>query len=247
VCAASNGESLAVSGEITLRGARSGGASRRPVEWRSHVPHQRCDRTWKGCILVQPEVRSCSRAIGDVLLQHAAKACSCRCDDVIKALAPDRSDESFDVGVLLWGARRRQDFLNADGIHVIERMIAIAEEVSRHLVPGERVAKLRIRAPSSPLAGNLPPFRVRSCRAPSFDSAAGLALKPRLEHFLSQPGVAAARHRGMMFRPRELLAGNRVPRSERALMISPFAVARPWAPALLLGTLTLFDVTLDRR
>ena len=87
-------------------------------------------------------MRSCSRVIGDVLLQHAAKASSCQYDDVIEALAPDRSDESFDVGVLPWGARRRQDFLNADGIHVIERMIAIAEEVSRHLVLGKRVAKL---------------------------------------------------------------------------------------------------------
>ena len=32
--------------------------------------------------------------------------------------------------------------MNADGIHVIERMITIAEEISRHFVPGERVAKL---------------------------------------------------------------------------------------------------------
>ena len=103
---------------------------------------QRCDRTWKGCILVQPEMPSCSRVIGDVLLQHAAKASGCQYDDVIEAFTPDRSDESFDVGVLPWGARRRQDFLNADGIHLSERMIAIAEEVSRHLVPGECVAKL---------------------------------------------------------------------------------------------------------
>ena len=81
---------------------------------------QRRDRTWKGCILVQPEVRSCYRVVGDVLVQNAAKAGSRQHDDVIEALASDRSDESFDVGV---GARRRQDFLNADGIHVIERMI----------------------------------------------------------------------------------------------------------------------------
>jgi hypothetical protein len=100
------------------------------------------DTTWNGCILVQPEVRSCSRVVDDVLVQHAAKAGSRQNDDAIEALTRDRSDESFGVGVLRWGARRRQDFLNADGIHVIERMIAIAEEISRHLVPGERVAKL---------------------------------------------------------------------------------------------------------
>jgi hypothetical protein len=92
--------------------------------------------------LSSPRVRSCSRVVGDVLAQHPPKARSRQHDDVIEALAPDRSDESFDVGVLPGGARRRQDFLNADGIHVIERMITIADEISRHLVPGERVAKL---------------------------------------------------------------------------------------------------------
>ena len=99
---------------------------------------QRRDRTWKGCILVQPEVRSCSRVVGDVLVQNAPKAGSRQHDDVIEALASDRSDESFDVGVLPWGARRRQDFLNADGIHVIERMITIAEEISRQPRPRGR-------------------------------------------------------------------------------------------------------------
>jgi hypothetical protein len=68
-----------------------------------------------GASLSSPRVRSCSRVVGDVLVQHAAKAGSRQRDDVIEALAPDRSDESFDVGVLPWGARRRQDFLNADG------------------------------------------------------------------------------------------------------------------------------------
>ena len=35
---------------------------------------QRRDRTWKWCILVQPEVRSRSRVVGDVLVQNAPKA-----------------------------------------------------------------------------------------------------------------------------------------------------------------------------
>ena len=35
---------------------------------------QRRDRTWKGCILVQPEVRSRSRVVGDVLGQNPPKA-----------------------------------------------------------------------------------------------------------------------------------------------------------------------------
>jgi hypothetical protein len=32
--------------------------------------------------------------------------------------------------------------LNADGLHVIERMIAIAEQIARRFIPGERIAKL---------------------------------------------------------------------------------------------------------
>jgi len=58
---------------------------------------------------------------------HAARAGRRQHDDVIEALAPDRSDEAFDVGVLPRRTRRRQHFLNADGLHVIERMIAISE------------------------------------------------------------------------------------------------------------------------
>ena len=107
---------------------------------------QRRDWTWKGCILVQSEVRARSRVVGDVLIQNAPKASSRQHDDVIEALASDRSDESFDVGVLPGGARRRQDFLDADRFHVIECMITIAEEIARHLVPGEGVAKL-LRGP----------------------------------------------------------------------------------------------------
>ncbi len=41
---------------------------------------------------------------------------------------------------------RRYDFLNAEGIHMVERMITITEEISRHLVPREGVAKL-LRGP----------------------------------------------------------------------------------------------------
>jgi hypothetical protein len=45
------------------------------------------------------------RVVGDVLVQYAAKSGSGQHDDVIEALAPDGSDESFDVGVLPGGAR----------------------------------------------------------------------------------------------------------------------------------------------
>jgi hypothetical protein len=61
---------------------------------------------------------------------------------VIEALAPDRSDKSFDIGVLPRRARQCQDFLNADGMHMIERIIAIAEEIARQLVPRKGVSKL---------------------------------------------------------------------------------------------------------
>jgi hypothetical protein len=66
---------------------------------------QRRDRSWNKRILVQPEVRSFSRVVSDVLVQHAAKAGSRQYDNVIEALASNRSDESFDVGDLLrWRA-----------------------------------------------------------------------------------------------------------------------------------------------
>ena len=142
MCAASKGESG--SGVARLRCASLVTVVQAADLWNGdHTPRSlRRDSTWYGCILAQPEVRSCSRVVGDVLVQHAAKAGSRQHDDVIEALAPDRSDESFDVGVLPRGARRRQDFLNAHGMHMLECMITIAKEKPRHFVPGEGVAKL---------------------------------------------------------------------------------------------------------
>ena len=50
-------------------------------------------------------------------------------DYVIEALASDRSDGLSDVGVRsAMGARRRQNFLNTDGFHIIEHMITRGED-----------------------------------------------------------------------------------------------------------------------
>jgi hypothetical protein len=67
---------------------------------------------------------------------------------MIEPPAPDGSNEAFDVGVLPRRARRRQDFLNANRLHVIERMIPIAKEKTRQLIPGKCVTKL-LRGPRS--------------------------------------------------------------------------------------------------
>ena len=89
-------------GVARLRGAPLVAVVQAADLWNCDHPSrsQRRDRTWKGCILLQPEVRSCVRVVGDVLVQYAAKSGSGQHDDVIEALAPDGSDESFDVGVL---------------------------------------------------------------------------------------------------------------------------------------------------
>jgi hypothetical protein len=63
-------------------------------------------------------------------------------DHVIEALAPDRSNEPLNVGVLPRRARRGQDFQSSDRLQVIERMIPIVEDILRQVVPRERVSKL---------------------------------------------------------------------------------------------------------
>ena len=80
--------------------------------------------------------------------EHAPQAGCRQYDHVIEALAPDGSNEAFDVGVLPRRARRRQDFPNANRLHMIERMIPIAKDIARQLVPGKRVTKL-LRGPRS--------------------------------------------------------------------------------------------------
>ena len=98
---------------------------------RHAASRRRRDRTGKRCILVQAQMRSCSCVVGDVFVKDATKVGRRQHDHVIEALAPDRSNETFDVGVLPRRARRRQDFLSANRLQVIERMIPIAEDIPR--------------------------------------------------------------------------------------------------------------------
>lgn len=60
----------------------------------------RLDLPWLRAVLPKTEVRPRFGVLGDVLAQHATEMPLVQDDHVIEALAPDRSDQSFDARVL---------------------------------------------------------------------------------------------------------------------------------------------------
>jgi hypothetical protein len=74
------------------------------------------------------------------------QSCSAHDDHVIEAVAPNRSDEALNVGVLPRRARRRSSRLRihpGHGVrHICKDRIAIVEEISRGQIVRERLAEL---------------------------------------------------------------------------------------------------------
>jgi hypothetical protein len=74
--------------------------------------------------------------------------------DVVEALAAERADETFHVGILPRRSRRRHDFADSHAVHSTRELdavdpVAVAREISRGSVPGEGFHKLL----SGPLGG----------------------------------------------------------------------------------------------
>jgi hypothetical protein len=104
-------------------------------------------RSWLRGVLLQGEVGAGPVVVDEVPAQQATQMGFVQHHDVVETLAAEGADEPFHVGILPRRPRRRLDFVDPhrlrsprerDPVH----RIAIAQEVSRGSLPGERLHEL---------------------------------------------------------------------------------------------------------
>jgi hypothetical protein len=70
---------------------------------------------------------------------------------VIETFAANGADDAFHVGALPRGSRRRQNFLDSHGFHILRKLtaedpFAVAKRITRNLVKGKDLPEL-LRSP----------------------------------------------------------------------------------------------------
>src|ERR1700694_5861820 len=88
--------------------------------------------------------------------EHVAQVPLAEHDDMIKTFPSDRTDQSFSVSILPWGARRRRSIANAHrtktpGEYLAVNTVPIADDVLRCGIPAAGLGKL----PGNPFGGRL--------------------------------------------------------------------------------------------
>jgi hypothetical protein len=95
----------------------------------------RSDRARNRRVLIQRQVSPRSGVVRSIEIHDSLQSPRAEHDDVIEALATDRSDKSLRVGVLPRGVRRCEHFANAhrlrDRLQAFECLIAISDEIPR--------------------------------------------------------------------------------------------------------------------
>ncbi len=84
--------------------------------WKLHYPSQFrwLDISWKRRILVEGQMGACSFVVSEIRLQHAMQAGFVQNDHVVQALAANRSDQPFDIGIGMSVQLRRMAMLKFD-------------------------------------------------------------------------------------------------------------------------------------
>ena len=104
-------------------------------------------RSWLRGVLRQGKVGPGTVVVEEVVTQQAAQMGFVQHHDVVEALAAEGADEPFRVRILPRRPRRRLDFMDPHGLDSARERdpvhrIAIAQEVSRGSLPGERLHEL---------------------------------------------------------------------------------------------------------
>src|SRR5437868_15519156 len=91
-------------------------------------------------ILVESQVSARPLVVFEIRLQDATQAWFIQDDDVVQALAANRSDQSLDIGILPRRSRSREDFANAQpSCRFVEFLsvarVAITKQIARRTVP----------------------------------------------------------------------------------------------------------------
>jgi len=66
------------------------------------------------CVFLQRQMRPGAVIVGHVPANHAPEMRLIQNDHMMEALAPDGSDQAFDIRILPWAQGARDDFVDAD-------------------------------------------------------------------------------------------------------------------------------------
>src|SRR5260370_29582349 len=83
----------------------------------------RVDRPSVGCILVEREVSADPVIVREVRGQDASQVPLAENDDMIQALAPQRTDEALRKGILPRAARGREEFLDPHTLYALTKRV----------------------------------------------------------------------------------------------------------------------------
>src|SRR5262245_1977001 len=86
---------------------------------------RRTGRSLIGRVLLEAEMRAAPMIIADIGRKNPSEMRLIDDDDVIEALASDRSDQPFDVGVLPRTGRSRDDVRDADASYAPSELLAV--------------------------------------------------------------------------------------------------------------------------
>src|SRR5437763_1683488 len=113
-----------------------------------HLTERRkLDGSADGRIFFERQMRTASFVVFEIILQNPAQPGLMENNDVIQAFATDGAHQSFRKGILPRRSRRSQDFPNAHRFRRLTELltvhaVAVAQQVTRGVVPGESLQKL---------------------------------------------------------------------------------------------------------
>ena len=107
--------------------------------------------------------------VGSVFLENATQLRFVEHDQLIKAFAPNRADEAFDVSILPGRSRRGWSVPDAHGSETSRygmavRGVSVPDEVSGCLIPGEGLGDLAGDPFGGRIGGDVDPHEVSSLK-----------------------------------------------------------------------------------
>ena len=135
---------------------------------------ERLHRSAERCILTEGQVRADTVVVASVSLKHAAKMRFAKYYEMVEAFPTDRADEPLYMTVLPWRAWRDRSVPDAHGPEPpgddrAVRAISITNEVSRRLIPWERLGYLSCNPLVRRMSGDIGPDKLSAPEAQDYE------------------------------------------------------------------------------
>ena len=113
-----------------------------------HSPHRApLHRSWLGGIFLERQMSPAGMIVVDVLSQDSPEVSLVEDDHVVETLAPNASNQPFDVRILPRRARRRPNLVDADSCDALAEVpiidsISLSQHEARSTLPGKGIDNL---------------------------------------------------------------------------------------------------------